>query len=99
MQGTPRVVIVVDCDHQSIEIEKKVLRDICPELPWHACLAEDEIIAECADGEGLLIQYAPMTRRVLEKLPRCKVIARYGVGVDTIDLRAAADLGIVVSNV
>ncbi|MDR1936115.1 MAG: C-terminal binding protein, partial [Candidatus Accumulibacter sp.] len=40
-----------------------------------------------------------MTRRVLEKLPRCKVIARYGVGVDTIDLRAAADLGIVVSNV
>ncbi|MDR2112425.1 MAG: C-terminal binding protein [Candidatus Accumulibacter sp.] len=99
MQGKPRVVIVVDCDHPSIEIEKEVLRDICPELPWQACLAEDEIIAKCADGEGLLIQYAPMTRRVLEKLPRCKVIARYGVGVDTIDLRAAAELGIVVSNV
>ena len=98
-QGKQRVVIVVDCDHQSIEIEQRVLRDICPELRWNACLAEDEIIAKCADGEGLLIQYAPMTRRVLEKLPNCKVIARYGVGVDTIDLKAAADLGIVVSNV
>jgi D-3-phosphoglycerate dehydrogenase len=36
---------------------------------------------------------------VLEKLPRCKVIARYGVGVDTVDLKAAAERGIVVCNV
>ncbi len=99
MQGKQRIVIVADCDHPSIAIEQKVLQDICPEIRWHACLAEDEIIAKCADGEGLLIQYAPMTRRVLEKLPHCKVIARYGVGVDTIDLKAAAELGIVVSNV
>ena len=98
MQGK-RIVIVADCDHPSIEIEQEVLRGICPELAWHACLSEDEIIARCADGEGLLIQYAPMTRRVLEKLPRCKVIVRYGVGVDTIDLQAAAERGIVVSNV
>jgi D-3-phosphoglycerate dehydrogenase len=40
-----------------------------------------------------------MTRRVMQQLPRCKIIARYGVGVDTVDLRAAADLGIIVSNV
>ena len=92
-------VIVVDCDHPSIAIEQTVLADICPSPSWLACRTEDEVIAQCGDGEGLLIQYAPMTRRVLEKLPRCKVIVRYGVGVDTIDLAAAHDLGIVVSNV
>ena len=92
-------VIVVDCDHPSIAIEQAVLADVCPSPAWLACRTEDEVIAQCADGDGLLIQYAPMTRRVLERLPRCKVIVRYGVGVDTIDLAAAHDLGIVVSNV
>lgn len=93
------VVIVVDCDHPSIAIEQAVLADICPSPAWLACRTEDEVIAQCGEGEGLLIQYAPMTRRVLEQLPRCKVIVRYGVGVDTVDLAAAHDLGIVVSNV
>jgi D-3-phosphoglycerate dehydrogenase len=40
-----------------------------------------------------------LTRKVLENLPKCKVVARYGVGVDSIDLRAASDLGIIVANV
>ena len=93
------VVIVADCDHPSIDIEQGVLKDTCPEILWLACKTEDEIIAQCQDGEGILIQYAPMTRRVLEQLPRCRIIARYGVGVDTVDLLAASDLGIVVSNV
>ena len=99
MRSAKRVVIVADCDHPSIEIEQGVLKDICPEIRWLACRTEDEVISQCQDGEGILIQYAPMTRRVLEQLPRCKVIARYGVGVDTVDLLAASDLGIVVSNV
>jgi D-3-phosphoglycerate dehydrogenase len=40
-----------------------------------------------------------LTRRVFENLPKCKVVARYGVGVDSIDLRAATDLGIIIANV
>ncbi|MDR3413206.1 MAG: C-terminal binding protein [Formivibrio sp.] len=93
------VVIVADCDHPSIAIEQAVLKDICPDIPWLTCKTEDQIIAQCADGEGIIIMYAPMTRRVMEQLPRCKIIARYGVGVDTVDLKAAAELGIIVSNV
>jgi D-3-phosphoglycerate dehydrogenase len=92
-------VIVADCDHQSIDIERSVLQDVCPEVPWLNCRTEDEIVAQCADGEGIIIMYAPMTRRVMEQLKRCKIIARYGVGVDTVDLKAAAELGIIVSNV
>lgn len=91
-------VIVADCDHQSIDIERAVLSEMCPDLPWRNCRTEDEIIAQ-AESEGIIIIYAPMTRRVMEHLKRCKIIARYGVGVDTVDLQAAADLGIIVSNV
>ena len=92
-------VIIVDCDHANIDEEQAVLKDVFGEPSWFACKSEDEIIEKCGEGEGLLVQYAPMTRRVLKALPKCRVIARYGVGVDTIDLDAAAELGIVVSNV
>ena len=94
-----RTVVVADCDHQSIDIERAVLAEMCPDLPWLDCRTEDEIIAQCSEGEGILIMYAPMTRRVMAQLKHCKIIARYGVGVDTVDLQAAADLGIIVSNV
>ena len=94
-----QVVIVADCDHQSIDIERAVLADISPDIPWLKCRSEDEVIAQCAEGEGIIIMYAPMTRRVMQELKHCKIIARYGVGVDTVDLQAAADLGIIISNV
>lgn len=97
--GKELVVIVADCDHASIEIEQNVLKDICPKVQWKACKTEESIIAECKEADALLIQYAPMTERVLKALPNLKVITRYGVGVDTIDLKAAAKLNIVVSNV
>ena len=44
------VVIVADCDHQSIDIEKAVLADVCPDLPWLNCRTEDEVIAQCAEA-------------------------------------------------
>jgi D-3-phosphoglycerate dehydrogenase len=40
-----------------------------------------------------------LTRRVFENLPKCKVVSRYGVGVDSVDLKAATDFGIIVANV
>ena len=53
----------------------------------------------CHDADGLIIQYFPLPRKMLEGLPRCKVVSRYGVGVDTIDVEAATELGIIVANV
>ncbi|GAB1482470.1 C-terminal binding protein [Treponema sp.] len=98
MNATKKAMIA-DCDHASIDIEREILKDLCPELPWLNCKTEDEVIAHCGGAAALLIQYAPMTERVLQSLPELKIIIRYGVGVDTIDLKAAAKLGIIASNV
>ena len=92
-------VVITDLDHREAEEEKKVFDRIGAELIWAKVKEEDEIIHICKDADGLLNQYSLMTRRVLENLPRCKAIARFGVGVDSIDLRAATDLGIIVANV
>ena len=57
------------------------------------------MIQAAADCDALICQFAPITRRVIESLRRCKVIVRYAIGVDNIDLKAAEECGIIVCNV
>lgn len=92
-------VVITDCDHGSIEEEKEVFSRIEAELMLAQIREEEDLIRVCQQADGLINQYALLTRRVLEQLPNCKVIARYGVGVDSVDLKAATDLGIIVANV
>jgi D-3-phosphoglycerate dehydrogenase len=92
-------VVITECDQGSIEEEKRELNRIGATLILAQVREEEDLIRACKDAEGLLNQYALLTRRVLENLPNCKVISRYGVGVDSIDLKAATDLGIIVANV
>jgi D-3-phosphoglycerate dehydrogenase len=92
-------VIITDCDHGSIREEKEECDRIGAELILAQVREEEDLVRVCKDAHGLINQYAFLARKVLEKLPKCEVIARYGVGVDSIDLKAATDLGIIVGNV
>lgn len=92
-------VVITDCDQGSINEEKEEFDRIGAELTLVQVQQEEDLIQMCKEADGLLNQYSFLTRRVLENLPRCMVIARYGVGVDSIDLKAATDVGIVVANV
>jgi len=92
-------VVITDCDHGSIEEEKREFGRIGAELSLAQIKEEEDLIRVCKDADGLLNQYALLTRKVLEKVPKCKVIGRYGVGIDSVDLKAATDLGIIVANV
>src|SRR5665648_618191 len=92
-------IVITDCDHPSVEIERAILSEIDPEFILAYCNTEDEVIEIAQDADGIINQYAPITRRVIESLKRCKVIARYGVGVDNIDVEAATEYGIIVANV
>ena len=92
-------VVITDCDHGSIEEEKEESGRVRAELILAQVQKEEDLIRACKEADGLLNQYALLTRKVLESLPKCKVISRYGVGVDSVDLKAATDLGIIVANV
>lgn len=92
-------VVITDCDHGSIEEEKSEMAAINARLVLLPAGMPNDLVESCARAEGIINQYALLTREFLERLPRCQVIARYGVGVDTIDLQAATDLGIIVANV
>ncbi|GAB6152198.1 C-terminal binding protein [Desulfosporosinus burensis] len=92
-------VVVTDYEYSTLQYEEEVVTNAGATLVPAQCKTEDDLIAVCKDAHGLLNQYAPITRRVIEKLDNCKVIARYGVGVNTVDLEAATEKGICVVNV
>lgn len=93
------LVVITDCDHGSIAPEEAVLEKAGVEVRLGQARTEEDVMAVGRDADGLIVQYAPITERVLCALPRCRVVARYGVGVDTVDLRAATARGVVVANV
>ncbi|MCL2558755.1 MAG: C-terminal binding protein [Treponema sp.] len=92
-------IVISDCDHDSVEIEREVLAREGLGLDWRKCVSEDEVISGCADASALLVQYARMTGRVMRALPKLRQIVRYGVGFDTVDVDSARELGITVCNV
>lgn len=61
--------------------------------------SSDELMPHVHDAHALIVQWAQITRPVIEALRHCQVISRYGIGVDMIDLEAATDHGIPVCNV
>lgn len=61
-------------------------------------LEEDQMIDLVGDVDGIICGDDAITRRVIERgLPGLKVVSKYGIGVDRIDLEAARDLGVPVT--
>ncbi|MDR2471401.1 MAG: C-terminal binding protein [Treponema sp.] len=77
--------------------EERVFHDA--ELITADCRNEADLARACAGADGILLNQAPMTGRVIRGLDRCRVISRYGTGCDNVDLEAAEAAGIWVTNV
>jgi len=92
-------VVVTDYDYPDLHIEKRIITEAGGILIPAQCRREEEVIQKAKDAHGLLTQYAPISRKVIEALRQCRVIARYGIGVDNIDISAATQRKIVVVNV
>ena len=70
------------------------------EIAEGGCRTEDDLIELIADADGAQVGIMPLTsRRVMESCPNLKVLSRFGVGVDSIDIEAASELGVMVCNV
>ena len=80
-------------------LEGKLLRDAGFDLGGSRCRSEDEVVELARGADVVLNGLVPLTRRVLDGLPICRIVARYGVGVDNVDLEAATDNGIAVVHV
>jgi D-3-phosphoglycerate dehydrogenase len=91
-------VLITDYDFPDIELERGIFATAGIELVEGQCRTEQAVIEAAAGCSALLVQYAPITDRVLEALPQVGIASRMGAGYDTIDPAACARHGVWLSN-
>lgn len=96
----PRFLIAVtDSPFPSLDSAKAALARVDPELRMAKSASADDVLAVARDADAILVTYAKLPGDLLRQLTRCKAIGRFGLGVDNIDIAAAAELGIAVTYV
>jgi D-3-phosphoglycerate dehydrogenase len=96
----PRTLIAVtDSPFPSLDPARAALRRVDPDLRMAKSASAEDILAVARDADAVLVTYAKLPGELLRQLTRCKAIGRFGLGVDNIDVPAAAELGITVTYV
>src|SRR4030081_2462546 len=93
------LIAVTDSPFPSLDPAKAALKRVDPELRMAKSTSADDILAVARNADAVLVTYAKLPGELLRTLARCKVIGRFGLGVDNIDIKAAAELGITVTYV
>src|SRR6185295_1889383 len=87
-----------DHDFGDVDIERAIIERAGFDVVAAQCKSEGDVIAAARDAVGVITQYARVGARAVEAFTRCQVIARYGTGVDIVDVDAATRRGIQVTN-
>jgi len=90
--------MIADSDFGDVDIERAIIEGAGFTLEAYQCKSEEEVIAHGGDAAGILTQYAYIGAAAMESLPQLRVIARYGTGVDIVDVDQATRHGIQVTN-
>ncbi|MGW4026835.1 C-terminal binding protein, partial [Streptomyces sp. NPDC005009] len=91
-------ILIADYDFGDVDVERAIVEGAGLRLLAAQCKSEDEVIEAGRDVHGILTQYARVGSRAINALTGCRVIARYGTGVDIVDVDAATRHGIQVTN-
>jgi D-3-phosphoglycerate dehydrogenase len=93
------LAVITDDRFGEQDIERSVLEGAGVELRVAKCRSSADVAAAGREADALLVNAAPADAAAIESLERCRVIARYGTGLDNVDVDAAARRGIAVRNV
>ena len=94
-----QTVVIADYDYGDVDIERAIIENAGLRLVAAQCKTEDDVIEAARDADAIIAQYATVGARAIDAFTRCRVIARYGTGVDIVDVDAATRRGILVTNV
>jgi len=92
-------VLITDYVWPSTDPERAVLESAGIELVMAPDTSENTLAELAKDVDAIMFCFAQVTSKVLEAATQCKIAARYGIGVDNVDIPKATELGIVVTNV
>jgi D-3-phosphoglycerate dehydrogenase len=91
-------IMIADSDFGNVDIERAIVEDAGFTLEAYQCRSEEDVIAHGRNAAGILTQYAHIGAAAIQSLPNLRVIARYGTGVDIVDVDEATRHGIQVTN-
>ena len=85
-------------DPAAFAIERDLIEGAGARFEVTRSSSEGELIENLKGADAVLVAAAPITRSVIESLPRLKLLIRYGVGLDSLDVPAATDNGVVIAH-
>lgn len=92
-------VVVTDDRYENYNEENKVLAEFGIKIEIHNLTGPEDAEKVLKDADAVLVNLFSLTKEVIEKMDKCKVISRYGVGYDNVDVEAATEKGIWVARV
>ena len=92
-------VLITDYTFPDLQIEESVLQDPQIEVTGGQYKTVDDLKPMVADADAVITQFAPVDRDVIAAMQNARVIVRYGIGVDNVDLEAATEKNIPVCNI
>ncbi|WP_306024913.1 C-terminal binding protein [Oceaniradius stylonematis] len=91
--------MITDYDYGDVSVEREILEAVGAEVIALQAKHEDDLFDAAPHCAAMMNQYARIGRDTISRMRKCEVIARYGVGVDIVDVEAASERGILVTNV
>lgn len=92
-------VVITDYDYGDVDVERPVIEGAGFELVAAQCKSEEELIEVARDADAVICQYARVGEKTINAFTNCRLIARYGIGVDIVDVEAATRRNILVTNI
>lgn len=99
-------IVITDYYYPHINQELEILNQLedvevvdCTKLINGGAKSEEDVLTLANDADALIVQFASITAKVINGLQKCRIIARYAIGVDNIDLDAAKAKNVAVANV
>jgi D-3-phosphoglycerate dehydrogenase len=93
------LVAVADSVFPNLDVARQVVGGIGADLQLAPDPSPESILRVAAPADALLVTYAKITADMIVQMKRCRIISRFGIGVDNVDLDAATRAGVVVTKV
>src|SRR5579864_1434639 len=93
------LVSVADSAFPNLDPAREVLSKIGADLRLAEAPTPEAILKAARQADAVLVTYARITAEMIRQMTRCRIIARFGIGVDNVDVAAATEAGIVVTKV
>ena len=92
-------VVLIEHGYASTDVERSIIEQAGGEFVDAETLPPSKALELCTEADGILFRRIDVTAEMIRRWRKCRVIVRYGVGTDNVDVNAATEAGIIVGHV